>query len=112
MSHIKSMEDHNDNSNSNTQTIEESQAKVEEPSLYKVLLLNDDFTPMDFVVDLLKKLFHHSETKAMEIMMQVHNQGAGVAGVFDFETAETKMHIANQTAQKHEFPLKCTIEKE
>ncbi len=82
------------------------------PSLYKVLLLNDDFTPMEFVVYVLKKFFNKEETEATEIMLQVHHQGYGVAGIFSYEIAEMKVLQVNAFAQKHEHPLKCTMEKE
>lgn len=85
--------------------------KTKIPSLYKVLLLNDDYTPMDFVTLILKKFFKKTMAEAEQIMMQVHQQGSGVAGVFTFEIAETKVFQVNQYARKHKYPLKCTMEE-
>lgn len=86
--------------------------KTARPSLYRVLLLNDDFTPMDFVVLILKKFFLKSEIEAQRIMMQVHVEGAGVAGVYTFEVAETKVYLVNEFSRRNKFPLKCIMEKE
>ena len=82
------------------------------PDLFKVILLNDDFTPMDFVVEVLRNVFHHDAQSANEIMLDVHEQGAGTAGVFTFGVAETKVYIVNNQAKKYQFPLKCIMEKE
>ena len=84
----------------------------EEPSLYKVLLLNDDYTPMDFVVYVLKTFFKHDDRSAEKIMMDVHKLGSGVAGVFNFEVAETKALQVNQFAKSNKYPLKCTVEED
>jgi ATP-dependent Clp protease adaptor protein ClpS len=92
--------------------ITESKQKVEKPPLYKVLLHNDNYTTMDFVVVILIRVFHHSEGDAIRIMLQVHNKGMGVAGVFTREIAETKVGHVTQLAQQHEFPLLCTMEEE
>ena len=81
------------------------------PPMYKVLLLNDDFTPMEFVVHVLQKFFQKDHTEASQIMMQVHKQGYGIAGVFSFEIAETKVFQVNQYAHHHRHPLKCSMEK-
>lgn len=86
--------------------------KTQEPSLYKVLLLNDDYTPMDFVTHILQKFFQKTKEEAENIMLQVHKEGRGIAGVFNFETAETKMHIVNTYAQQNKHPLQSIIEKE
>ena len=86
--------------------------KTQEPSLYKVLLLNDDYTPMDFVTHILQKFFQKTTEEAENIMLQVHKEGRGIAGVFNFETAETKMHIVNTYAQQNKHPLQSVIEKE
>ena len=82
------------------------------PSMYKVILLNDDYTPMDFVVHVLTKFFRKSDIEASEIMLQVHNKGFGVAGVYTLEVAETKITHVNSYSQKSQFPLKCIMEKE
>lgn len=86
--------------------------KLTYPSMYKVLLLNDDFTPMDFVVFVLKKFFNRTEEEAHDIMLKVHSEGMGVAGVYPFEIAEMKSAQVNTYAKEHEHPLKSIIEKE
>jgi len=90
----------------------ELKEKVKKPSLYKVILLNDDFTPMDFVVYVLKEFFHKTDDEAHDIMLQVHKDGAGVAGVYSFEVAEMKSAQVNMLAKDNEHPLKSVIEKE
>jgi ATP-dependent Clp protease adaptor protein ClpS len=92
--------------------ITESKQKVEKPPLYKVLLHNDNYTTMDFVVVILISVFHHSEVNAIRIMLQVHNKGIGVAGVFTREIAETKVAHVSELAKENEFPLLCTMEEE
>lgn len=82
------------------------------PSLYKVLLHNDDYTTQEFVVSLLKTVFHKTEPEAVQIMLQVHQQGFGTAGVYPYEIAETKVARALLVARQHEFPLQCTLERE
>ena len=81
------------------------------PKMYRVLLLNDDFTPMDFVVHVLQKFFAKEYAEATRIMLQVHHQGAGLAGVFSHEVAETKVYQVNQYAHSKSHPLKCIMEK-
>jgi len=85
--------------------------KVKEPPLYKVLLHNDDYTSMEFVVLLLEKVFNKSTPEATRIMLNVHRQGIGIAGVYHKEIAETKMAIVHDLAQKNEYPLRCSMEK-
>lgn len=92
--------------------ITKSKPKTKKPSMYKVLMLNDDYTPMDFVVHVLQKFFRMPESEAMRVMLQVHQQGIGVCGVFTFEVAETKVHQVVEYARKHEHPLQCTLEKD
>lgn len=94
------------------QTIVQPKPKTRRPPLYKVILLNDDYTPMDFVVSVLKRFFNKSDPEAQKIMMAVHNQGAGIAGIYPFELAETKVYQVNEFARGHRFPLKCIMEKE
>lgn len=96
---------------SGTQTLIKPKPALSEPSFYKVLLLNDDFTPMDFVVHVLQKFFAKNVDEAQKIMMQVHQAGSGVAGVFSHEIAETKVFVVNDYARKNKHPLKCTMEK-
>lgn len=83
-----------------------------EPALYRVLILNDDYSPMDFVVYVLKTFFGHDETAAHKIMLDVHHQGAGTAGIYSFEIAETKAAQVNAFSKQNKYPLKCTIEEE
>lgn len=94
------------------QVITKYKPKTEKPPLYRVLLLNDDFTPMDFVILVLKKFFAKSDGEATQIMMQVHNGGAGLAGIYTFEVAETKVYAVNEFSRRQKHPLKCTMEKE
>ena len=89
----------------------DDKTKVKEPPLYKVLLHNDDYTSMEFVVLLLEKVFNKSTPEATRIMLNVHQQGIGVAGVYHKEIAETKMAIVHDLAQKNEYPLRCTMER-
>lgn len=86
--------------------------RTDKPPLYKVLLLNDDFTPMDFVILVLKKFFMKSDAEATRIMLQVHQEGAGLAGVYTFEVAETKVYSVNEFSRRQKHPLKCIMEKE
>jgi ATP-dependent Clp protease adaptor protein ClpS len=86
--------------------------KLKKPSLYKVILLNDDFTPMDFVVYVLKSFFNKTDDEAHDIMMHVHKDGAGIAGVYSFEVAEMKSAQVNMFAKDNQHPLKSVIEKE
>ncbi len=86
--------------------------KEKRPPLYKVLLLNDDYTTMEFVVFVLEKIFHKSSAEAVQIMLRVHRQGVGLAGVYEREIAETKITEARELAKENEVPLKCIMEKE
>lgn len=90
----------------------EKQGKIGKPRLYKVVLLNDDYTSMDFVVMVLVKFFHKSETEAARIMINVHKRGRGVAGIYTYEIAETKANRVNAFAISNQYPLKCTVEPE
>ncbi len=89
-----------------------SQSKTEKPPLYKILLLNDDFTPMEFVVYVLERFFGMNNSKAAEIMFTVHKNGLAVVGVFAFEIAETKVTQVMAFARANQHPLQCTMEKE
>jgi ATP-dependent Clp protease adaptor protein ClpS len=86
--------------------------KTKKPSLYKVLLLNDDYTPMEFVVLILERFFNKNRDQAVEIMLHVHRHGVGICGVFTFEVAETKVAQVIEFARRHQHPLQCTMEKE
>ena len=94
-----------------TQTLVKPKQELKEPSFYKVVLLNDDFTPMDFVVHILQKFFGKTGDDANKIMLQDHHQGSGVAGVYSHEIAETKVYLVNDYAKKNKHPLKCVMEK-
>jgi ATP-dependent Clp protease adaptor protein ClpS len=91
--------------------VTDQKTKVEEPPLYKVLFHNDDYTSMEFVVLLLEKLFNKSTAEATRIMLNVHQQGIGIAGIYHREIAETKVAVVHDLAQKNDFPLRCTMEK-
>jgi len=93
-------------------TITRARPKTKRPSLYRVLLLNDDYTPMEFVVLVLQDVFNKSREEAMRIMLHVHNQGVGECGVYPFEVAETKVTRVMDTARKNQHPLQCVMEKE
>ena len=80
--------------------------------MFRVLLHNDDYTPMDFVIMVLREVFHKEELQAVQIMLAVHKRGLGVAGIYPHEVAETKMHVVTELARAHEHPLKCTLEEE
>jgi ATP-dependent Clp protease adaptor protein ClpS len=86
--------------------------ELEEPPMYRVLLLNDDYTTMDFVVEVLRQVFHKSEEEATRIMLNVHNQGVGVCGFYPMEIAETKVDMVDSLSRERGFPLKCTMERE
>jgi len=90
----------------------ETEKKVKRPHLYKVLLHNDDYTTMEFVVEVLKSVFHLSESDAMAIMLHVHQRGVGVAGVFSYEIAESRANKVMRMAREHEYPLRCSVEPE
>ena len=86
--------------------------KTKKPSLYKVLLLNDDYTPMEFVVLILERFFNKNRDQAVEIMLHVHRHGVGICGVLTLEVAETKVAQVIEFARRHQHPLQCTMEKE
>ena len=89
-----------------------TEKKLAKPRLYKVLLHNDDYTTMEFVVALLIHVFHHTEGDAQGIMLHIHTHGLGVAGVYTYEVAETKVTQVIDFARRHQHPLQCTMEKE
>lgn len=94
------------------ETITKSKEKLEKPPLYKVLLHNDDYTTMEFVVFVLISVFNKSEEDAFVIMLKVHNEGLGIAGVYPYEIAETKAEKVMALARQNEYPLLCTVEEE
>lgn len=91
--------------------VEEATPKLRRPPLYRVVLLNDDYTPMEFVVDVLERIFGLDRTGATRIMLEVHTRGKGVCGVFTFEIAETKVAQVTAYARQHQHPLLCTMEE-
>jgi ATP-dependent Clp protease adaptor protein ClpS len=99
-----------DSSDSGT-ALQEAKPKLKQPPLYKVLMLNDDYTPMDFVVHVLKTFFAMTTEQATEIMLHVHTRGVGVCGVFTRDIAETKVTQVVHYAREHQHPLRCTVEK-
>jgi ATP-dependent Clp protease adaptor protein ClpS len=92
--------------------VQEAKPKLQKPLLYKVILLNDDFTPMEFVVIVLERFFHKNREEATRIMLHVHQKGMGVCGLYTREIAETKVRRVMAFAQEHQHPLQCTMEPE
>lgn len=90
--------------------LETAKPKLKRPPLYRVILLNDDYTTMEFVIEVLTVIFHHSDEKAAQITMHVHQKGAGVCGVYTREVAETKVEQVIQFAKENKHPLQCTME--
>ena len=90
----------------------EPRVKTKRPPLFKVVLMNDDFTPMDFVVFILKDIFRRSHEEAVSIMMEIHQKGEGICGVFTRDVAETKAELVITLARRNEYPLQCRVEKE
>jgi ATP-dependent Clp protease adaptor protein ClpS len=95
----------------NTLDVQVSKPGLKRPPLFKVLLLNDDFTPMDFVVEVLREFFGMSEERATQVMLHVHTRGMGVCGVYSRDVAETKVYLVNDHARTHQHPLLCTMEE-
>jgi len=91
--------------------VQEVKPKLKKPPLYKVILLNDDFTPMDFVIEILMDFFAMSEQKATLVMLQIHTQGVGVCGTYSKDVAETKVYIVNEYSRAHQHPLMCSMEE-
>ena len=89
-----------------------TRTRTKKPSMYKVLMLNDDYTPMEFVVHVLERFFQKTREEATRIMLHVHRRGVGVCGVFTYEVAETKVTQVMDLARQNQHPLQCTIEKE
>ena len=95
-----------------TGVVVQTRTKTKRPSMYKVLMLNDDYTPMEFVVHILERFFNKSREEATAIMLHVHRRGVGVCGVYTYEVAETKVTQVIEFARQHQHPLQCTLEKE
>ncbi len=101
-----------DRSRDNGLAVQETKPKLKKPRLYRVILLNDDFTPMEFVVIVLEKFFSKPREQAVQIMLHVHQRGTGVCGLYPLEIAETKVKQVMDFAQEHQHPLQCTMEPE
>jgi ATP-dependent Clp protease adaptor protein ClpS len=106
------LSDDKDNRVGDPAVITRTKPKTQRPPLYKVMLLNDDYTPMEFVVHVLERFFGLSHAQAFEIMITVHKKGLAVVGVFSFEVAETKVAQVMDFSRRHQHPLQCTMEKE
>jgi ATP-dependent Clp protease adaptor protein ClpS len=101
-----------DDEDGGTGVATKTRAQTKKPSLYRVLLLNDDYTPMEFVVYVLERFFNKSREEATQIMLHVHQNGVGLCGVYTYEVAETKVAQVLDLARRNEHPLQCTMEKE
>ena len=104
--------DHNDDDGSNTGVVVKTKPKTKKPSMYKVLMLNDDYTPMEFVVHVLERFFQKNREEATRIMFHVHRRGVGLCGVYTYEVAETKVTQVMDFARQQQHPLQCTLEKD
>ncbi|MDD9841546.1 MAG: ATP-dependent Clp protease adapter ClpS [Alphaproteobacteria bacterium] len=100
------------NPDSETGVLTRTKRTTQKPPLYKVIILNDDYTPMEFVVYILQRFFNKSIEEATQIMLHVHQNGLGICGVFTYEVAETKVTQVMDLAREHQHPLQCTMEKE
>jgi ATP-dependent Clp protease adaptor protein ClpS len=98
--------------NPSTDVIVKTRPKTKTPSMYKVLMLNDDYTPMEFVVHVLEKFFAKNRSDATRIMLHVHQRGVGICGVFTYEVAESKVNSVVDYARRNQHPLQCTLEKD
>ncbi len=113
--YLMNMANENQNNNNNEDfqrgLLLDTKPKTKKPSMYNVLLLNDDYTPMEFVVMVLEKIFNKKQEEATQIMLHVHKNGIGVCGTFTYEVAESKCKSVMDMAKKNEHPLQCTMEK-
>ena len=108
----KRTEDGNNDEGTASGVAVQTRAKTKRPSMYKVLMLNDDYTPMEFVVHVLERFFSKSREEATQVMLHVHRRGVGVCGVYTYEVAETKVNQVTEFARRNQHPLRCTLEKE
>lgn len=104
-------DDNNDDAPPTTGVAVQSRVRAKKPSLYKVIMVNDDYTPMEFVIMVLERFFNKNQEQATQIMLHVHQKGVGVCGVFTYEVAETKVTQVMDMAKEHQHPLQCTLEK-
>ncbi|MEK7358068.1 MAG: ATP-dependent Clp protease adapter ClpS [Bdellovibrionota bacterium] len=98
-------------SGTGTATVAEPKSRTKTPPMYRVILMNDDFSPMDFVIHVLQKFFGKNIPEATKIMLQIHHQGSGLCGTYSYEIAETKVYQVNQYSRQNKHPLKCVMEK-
>ena len=103
---------HQDEDDAPVGVVIKARPKTRKPSMYKVLMLNDDYTPMEFVIYVLERFFSKDRSEATDIMMNIHNHGVGICGVYTYEVAETKVTQVMDLARQNQHPLQCTIEKE
>jgi ATP-dependent Clp protease adaptor protein ClpS len=96
----------------NSITVKETETIVKKPPMFRVIMLNDDYTPMDFVVEVLKNIFRMTHEDAISTMLQIHHHGEANCGIFTRDVAETKIEMAMSAAREHEYPLQCTIEQD
>ena len=101
-----------DDDGDGTGLVTKTRVKTKKPSLYRVVILNDDYTPMEFVVFILERLFNKNSEEAYKVMLHVHNHGVGICGVYTYEVAETKVAQVRDLAQRNEHPLRCDLERE
>jgi ATP-dependent Clp protease adaptor protein ClpS len=111
--HMNKSDDHDngDDDSPSTGVVVRTKPKAKKPSMYKVIMLNDDYTPMEFVVMVLERFFNKNHEEASHIMLHVHQKGVGVCGVYTYEIAETKVTQVMDLARQHQHPLQCTLEK-
>ena len=108
---VNTNKDKEDNNRETSSVATLEKPKVKKPPLYRVILLNDDYTPMEFVVDVIQKVFKKSHDEATKIMLQIHTEGIGICGIFPLEIAETKMNQVLNLSKESQHPLQCIIEK-
>ncbi|WND02562.1 ATP-dependent Clp protease adapter ClpS [Temperatibacter marinus] len=104
--------DDGNDGNDGTGVLTRPEAKTKKPSMYKVLMLNDDYTPMEFVIEVLQSFFRMTSEQATEVMLHVHHKGVGICGIFPLDIAETKVSQVMSYARQNQHPLQCTLEKE
>lgn len=104
------MSEENDPKHDDDLSVQENEPSVKQPPLYRVVLLNDDYTPMEFVVEVLQTFFRMDREQATQVMLHVHTRGKGVCGEFSRDVAETKVDQVNEYAREHDHPLMCTLE--
>jgi ATP-dependent Clp protease adaptor protein ClpS len=104
--------DHDEDGGANIGVATRTKVETKKPSLYKVFMLNDDYTPMEFVIHMLERFFHKSREESTRIMLQIHNKGVGLCGVYTYDIAETKVTQVMDFARQHQHPLQCTMERE